>query len=173
VRLCTGVSFSVSIVPFICRFVFGCEPAHRSDDRRSFDTHVQEKENVLLVKSKITPRRSGNALPRTLCALLLLSALVKHAFAQEVSPQHDHAVTPLADLLQEAEKNNPQIEAARQGWQAAKQVPTQVSTLPDPQFTLQHLSVGSPRPFAGTPTATSPTSGSVSPRTFRIQASCA
>jgi len=28
-------------------------------------------------------------------------------------------------------------------------VPTQVSTLPDPQFTLQHLSVGSPRPFAG------------------------
>jgi outer membrane protein TolC len=58
-------------------------------------------------------------------------------------------VTPLADLLQEAEKNNPQIEAGRQGWQAAKQVPTQVSTLPDPQFNLQHLSVGSPRPFAG------------------------
>src|SRR5262249_45137762 len=25
----------------------------------------------------------------------------------------------------------------------------QVSTLPDPQFNLQHLSVGSPRPFAG------------------------
>ncbi len=103
----------------------------------------------LLAKSKITPRRSGNGLPRTLCALLLLSALVKHAFAQEVSPQHDHVGTPLADLLQEAEKNNPQIEAARQGWQAAKQVPTQVSTLPDPQFTWQHLSVGSPRPFAG------------------------
>jgi outer membrane protein TolC len=60
-----------------------------------------------------------------------------------------HVITPLADLLQEAEKSNPQIEAARQGWQAAKQVPTQVSTLPDPQFTLQHLSVGSPRPFAG------------------------
>jgi len=52
-------------------------------------------------------------------------------------------------LLDEAEKNNPRIEAARQSWQAAKQVPTQVSTLPDPQFTLQHLSVGSPRPFAG------------------------
>jgi outer membrane protein TolC len=52
-------------------------------------------------------------------------------------------------LLDEAEKNNPQIEVARQSWQAAKQVPTQVSTRPDPQFTLQHLSVGSPRPFAG------------------------
>src|SRR5437867_4309526 len=103
----------------------------------------------LLVKWNTHPRRSGTGLARTLCALLLLSALGKDTFAQEPSPQHDHVVTPLADLLQEAEKNNPQIEAARQGWQAAKQVPTQVSTLPDPQFTWQHLSVGSPRPFAG------------------------
>ena len=103
----------------------------------------------LLVKWNMTPRRSGNRLARTLYALLLLAALGKNTFAQEPAPQHEHVVTPLADLLQEAEKNNPQIEAARQGWQAVKQVPTQVSTLPDPQFTLQHLSVGSPRPFAG------------------------
>ena len=103
----------------------------------------------LLVKWNTPPRRSGIELARTLCALLLLAALGKTTLAQEPEPQHPHAVTPLADLLQEAEKNNPQIEAARQGWQAAKQVPTQVSTLPDPQFTLQHLSVGSPRPFAG------------------------
>jgi outer membrane protein, heavy metal efflux system len=103
----------------------------------------------LLAKWNTPPRRSGIELARTLCALLLLAALGKTTLAQEPEPQHPHAVTPLADLLQEAEKNNPQIEAARQGWQAAKQVPTQVSTLPDPQFTLQHLSVGSPRPFAG------------------------
>ena len=103
----------------------------------------------LLVKWNTPPRRSGTGLARTLCALLLLSALGKDTFAQEPAPQHAHVVTPLADLLQEAEKNSPQIEAARQGWQAAKQVPAQVSTLPDPQFTLQHLSVGSPRPFAG------------------------
>jgi len=103
----------------------------------------------LLVKSKITPRRSGNGFARTLAAMLLLAALGKDALAQELAPQHAHVVTPLADLLQEAEKNNPQIEAARQDWQAAKQVPTQVSTLPDPQFNLQHVSVGSPRPFAG------------------------
>jgi cobalt-zinc-cadmium efflux system outer membrane protein len=51
--------------------------------------------------------------------------------------------------LSEAERNNPQIEAARQGWESAKQVPSQVSTLPDPQFTLQQVNVGSPRPFAG------------------------
>jgi cobalt-zinc-cadmium efflux system outer membrane protein len=103
----------------------------------------------LPVKWNTPPGRSGIALVRTLCALVLLAALGKDTSAQEPAPQHEHVVTPLADLLQEAEKNNPQIEAARLGWQAAKQVPTQVSTLPDPQFTLQHLSVGSPRPFAG------------------------
>lgn len=55
----------------------------------------------------------------------------------------------LADLLTEAEKNNPQIRAARHAWESAKQVPTQLSTLPDPQVVLQQMNVGSPRPFAG------------------------
>ncbi|MGA8983951.1 MAG: TolC family protein, partial [Candidatus Acidiferrales bacterium] len=64
-------------------------------------------------------------------------------------PQHAPTVTLLTDALQEAEQNNPQIQAARQDWQAAKQVPSQVSTLPDPQFSVQQFSVGSPRPFAG------------------------
>jgi outer membrane protein, heavy metal efflux system len=58
-------------------------------------------------------------------------------------------VTPLQDLLAEAERNNPRIEAARQAWEAAKQVPSQVSTLPDPEFMLVQNNVGSPRPFAG------------------------
>lgn len=57
--------------------------------------------------------------------------------------------TSLRKLVEEAEQNNPQIQAAQQGWQAAKQIPSQVSTLPDPQFNLQQLNVGSPRPFAG------------------------
>ena len=57
--------------------------------------------------------------------------------------------TKLTDLLTEAEKNNPQIQAARHGWQSAKQVPTQVAALPDPQVVLQQTNVGSPRPFAG------------------------
>ena len=43
----------------------------------------------------------------------------------------------------------PQIQAVRHGWEAAKQIPSQVSTLPDPQFMFQQVSVGSPRPFAG------------------------
>ncbi|MGH9689704.1 MAG: TolC family protein [Candidatus Acidiferrales bacterium] len=62
---------------------------------------------------------------------------------------HSQTRIPLQGLLNEAERSNPQIRAARQGWQAAKQVPSQVSTLPDPQFQVQQFSVGSPRPFAG------------------------
>src|SRR6266446_7121294 len=57
--------------------------------------------------------------------------------------------TPLSALLDEATRNNPEILAARRGWQAATQVPSQVSTPPDPQVTLQQVAVGSPRPFAG------------------------
>ena len=55
----------------------------------------------------------------------------------------------LVDLLAEADKNNPQIQAARHGWQSAKQIPTQIATLPDPQVVLQQVNVGNPRPFAG------------------------
>jgi hypothetical protein len=84
---------------------------------------------------------------RSLCLILLFAVLARNIFAQESVSSHAGAVTPLSDLLAEGEKNNPRIEAARRGWQAAKQVPTQVSTLPDPQFNLQHVSVGSPRPF--------------------------
>jgi outer membrane protein TolC len=62
---------------------------------------------------------------------------------------HTDSVTPLKGLLDEAERNNPQIRAAQQGWDAAKQVPSQVSTLPDPQFSVQQVNVGNPRPFAG------------------------
>jgi len=55
----------------------------------------------------------------------------------------------LADLLAEAERDNPQIQAARHGWDSARKIPTQVSALPDPEIMVQQFSVGSPRPFAG------------------------
>jgi len=57
--------------------------------------------------------------------------------------------TPLSQLLAEAVANNPQISAANHGAQAARQMVPQVTTLPDPKFTYQQLSVGSPKPFAG------------------------
>jgi outer membrane protein, heavy metal efflux system len=63
--------------------------------------------------------------------------------------EHAGISVSLRGLVEEAEQNNPQIQAARQGWQATKQVPTQVSTLPDPQINVQQVNVGSPRPFAG------------------------
>jgi cobalt-zinc-cadmium efflux system outer membrane protein len=57
--------------------------------------------------------------------------------------------TPLSQLLAEAGANNPQISAADHGARAARQVAPQITTLPDPKFTYQQLSVGSPKPFAG------------------------
>jgi outer membrane protein TolC len=69
--------------------------------------------------------------------------LISGVFASERPP------TPLAGLIAEAQNNNLEIRAAERGWKAATQVPRQVTTLPDPQFTVQQFSVGSPKPFAG------------------------
>lgn len=82
---------------------------------------------------------------RCLTAMLVLTAAIA-VFGQERSP---NTPTPLSELLAEATQNNSQIAAADYGLQAAKEVPRQVTTLPDPTFTYQQLSVGSPRPLAG------------------------
>jgi outer membrane protein TolC len=57
--------------------------------------------------------------------------------------------TSLSQLLAEAEANNPEVSAADHGARAARQMVPQVTTLPDPKFTYQQFSVGSPKPFAG------------------------
>jgi outer membrane protein, heavy metal efflux system len=57
--------------------------------------------------------------------------------------------TPLSVLIEEARKNDPAIHVAESAARAATFASSQASSLPDPQFTLQQLSVGSPRPFAG------------------------
>ncbi|MBB6146809.1 outer membrane protein TolC [Silvibacterium bohemicum] len=57
--------------------------------------------------------------------------------------------TSLSQLLAEAGANNPQISAADHGVRAVRQTVPQVATLPDPKFTYQQFSVGSPKPFAG------------------------
>ena len=102
-----------------------------------------------IARTNFGTRLSCVVIGRSISVILLLVVFAARAFAQESPTSHTGSITPLSELLAEAEKNNPQIEAARQGWQAAKQVPTQVSTLPDPQFNLQHVSVGSPRPLSG------------------------
>jgi outer membrane protein TolC len=130
--------------------VFSVEtPLGVSTTIRGFVVHVQEKKMFSIARRILAARLSCAAFSRSISVLLLFVVVVRQAFPQESPRSHTGTITPLSDLLAEAEKNNPQIEAARQGWQAAKQVPTQVSTLTDPQFNLQHVSVGSPRPFAG------------------------
>ena len=85
-------------------------------------------------------------LARLLATTLALAA-VPAAFGQDSQPIS--VPTPLPQLLAEASANNPEISAASHDWQAAKDVPRQVTALPDPTFTYQQLSVGSPKPFAG------------------------
>ncbi len=65
-----------------------------------------------------------------------------------VEPPPNSSVN-LEELIREVEQRNPDISAAQQGYQAATHVAGQVSALPDTQVMVQHLSVGSPRPFAG------------------------
>jgi cobalt-zinc-cadmium efflux system outer membrane protein len=79
-------------------------------------------------------------------ATILIVASALAVFGQESSSD---APTQLSQLLKEASQNNSQIAAANYAWQEAKNVPRQVSTLPDPTFTYQGFSVGSPTPFAG------------------------
>jgi outer membrane protein TolC len=67
--------------------------------------------------------------------------------AQDPMPQGPSV--PLAALVEEARQKNPEIQAATHGAQAAGHAARQAGALPDTQFMLQHLSVGSPRLFAG------------------------
>src|SRR5258708_37807562 len=80
-----------------------------------------------------------------LTAAFVLAATLS-AFGQQPAASNP---TPLSQLLAEAVTNNPQISAADHGARAARQLAPQLTTLPDPKFTYQQFSVGSPKPFAG------------------------
>src|SRR5215469_5400373 len=101
---------------------------------------------ISLFKRRAAPRCGSVVHALTVSAFLTVSCL-----AQDADAAHKHALpaTPLSELLKEAQQNSPQIRAAQQGTQAAKEMPAQVSSLPDPTFQLQQVNVGSPRPFAG------------------------
>jgi cobalt-zinc-cadmium efflux system outer membrane protein len=78
-----------------------------------------------------------------------LAALVMTTGASARAQEIAGMPTPLATLISEAQSNNTQLSAADHAWKAATHVAQQVTTLPDPQFTVQSYSVGSPKPFAG------------------------
>jgi cobalt-zinc-cadmium efflux system outer membrane protein len=82
-------------------------------------------------------------------SLLTATLVLATAFSAFAQTPVASAPTPLSRLLAEAEASNPQISAADHGARAARQVVPQMTTLPDPKFTYQQLSVGSPKPFAG------------------------
>jgi outer membrane protein, heavy metal efflux system len=59
------------------------------------------------------------------------------------------AASPLSALIEEAQRNNPEIQAMTHSYQAAGEISKAAGALPNTQVMVQHLSVGSPRPFAG------------------------
>lgn len=69
-------------------------------------------------------------------------ALAGTVFAQEPPP-----VTSLQSLLDQLEKNNPEIRAARFRFEAATKRPSQVGTLPEPKLAFVNSGVG--QPFSG------------------------
>jgi outer membrane protein TolC len=79
---------------------------------------------------------------------LLFFSMIAACMSAQMQPSPIQP-SPLAALIAEAQQNNPAIQAAIHGAQAANQAAKQAGTLPDTQIMLQHLSVGSPRPFAG------------------------
>ena len=56
---------------------------------------------------------------------------------------------PIEALVAEAMRASPLLTASRGHYQALNKVASQVSTLPDPEITLQQLTVGGPKPFEG------------------------
>jgi outer membrane protein TolC len=73
--------------------------------------------------------------------VLIIAAIVQ-ASAQE--PR-----LGLPELTGEAIRSNPEIVAAQKTYEAARQRPTQQSSLPDPMISLGYVSVGNPLPGAG------------------------
>lgn len=76
----------------------------------------------------------------------------QHSGIAELDDAQSHSsisLVSLKDLIREAEQNNPEIAVAERGYAAATYVARRASALPDTQVTVQQLSVGSPRPFAG------------------------
>ena len=69
--------------------------------------------------------------------------------ALSAAAQMPDARVSLRELAAEAVKNNPEILAAQKKYEAARQRPTQQSSLPDPMVSLGYNSVGNPLPGAG------------------------
>jgi cobalt-zinc-cadmium efflux system outer membrane protein len=83
--------------------------------------------------------------------ILLFSTTAFCVTVQSPDGQHTESnqAVPLTALIEEAQQKNPDIQAAGHEFRAASNGAKGAGALPDTQLILQHLSVGSPRPFAG------------------------
>jgi outer membrane protein, heavy metal efflux system len=82
--------------------------------------------------------------------LILLLSTTALGVPQSPNPEHpSNQPVPLATLIEEVQQKNPDIQAATHEYRAASSGAKGAGALPDTQLMLQHLSVGSPRPFAG------------------------
>jgi cobalt-zinc-cadmium efflux system outer membrane protein len=64
--------------------------------------------------------------------------------------QHERgSPTPLKQLVEQVSKESPDVLVAEQRWETTRFASKQASALPETELMVQHVSVGSPRPFAG------------------------
>src|ERR1700722_8018726 len=116
------------------------------------------------VKSSVSIRRTAaRNLIASLFALSILTVTPSsgHAQNRDAPATQQNVAEPssktetftssdrLRVLVEEALSRSPVVLAAQRHWQAQRKVPIQASTLPDPEVSLQHFTVGSPQPFSG------------------------
>lgn len=103
------------------------------------------------MKPSTSPRRTAaRNFMAGIIATTVLTAIPAAVGAQDgPQTQTTTASDRLRALVDEALVRSPVVLAARSHWQAQTKVPIQASTLPDPQVSLQHFTVGSPQPFSG------------------------
>ena len=79
---------------------------------------------------------------------ICMAAMVTWAACAAAAQMPEQRVT-LRELIAEALKSDPEVLAAQKRYEAARQRPTQESSLPDPMVSVGYASVGNPLPGAG------------------------
>ncbi len=109
----------------------------------------KQNQHKQTARLRLLPHCCGMAMISILPAVVCVAQEPPAVSPPQAATQHAAAAMPLAELLKEAAQNNPGILAAQKAAEAARYGAAQVSALPDPQFQVQHFTLGSPRPFAG------------------------
>src|SRR5258708_13163656 len=126
----------------------------REFENRSVDTSrtaINRGWKVDIVKRRESIRRTAaRNILATLFATAILTVIPSSGRAQDGAQSIDAPIGSdrLRALVDEALARSPVVLAARSHWQAQTKVPIQPSTLPDPQVSLQHFTVGSPQAFS-------------------------